>query len=187
VTNESISSRRRSAFFVEVIKLTSKFNKNTIYGGVFLAIWDYQMILFPKGNKAKLTEDGMDFVGPYFFNFDQAVDTLVRIDNIKTNSSSKSWSSFDEECYFLYDNGKHKVEIELNTGTKSEKADLISLRTNIYKGEGNISEFLKICRILAESLNLTCWNMNLRSIVNLNDIKDVEKTINHFKKLKNNN
>ncbi len=151
-----------------------------------MSFLDYQLILFPKGNKSELTEDGMDFVGPYFFDFDQAVDNLIRIDNIKNNNSSKSWNSFDDECYFLFDDGKYKVEIELNSGTKAEKADLISLRTNIYKDEGSIDEALKISMILSDSLNLSCWNMKLRSLINLNDIKDVEITRSHFKSLKNN-
>ncbi|MGG3563093.1 hypothetical protein ABES03_15990 [Neobacillus rhizosphaerae] len=149
-----------------------------------MAIWDYQLILFPKGNIAELTEEGMDFIGPYFFEFNQAINILERIDEVKGDKSLKSWDSFDDECYFLYDDGTYKVEIELNTGTKSQNADCISIRTNIDKGDGCIVKALKICNILSESLNLSCWNMKLGGLIELNNNQDVKKTINHFNKLK---
>ncbi|MDF2700987.1 MAG: hypothetical protein K0Q49_2551, partial [Haloplasmataceae bacterium] len=95
------------------------------------------------------------------------------------------WYSFDDECYFVYDNGKSKIEIELNSGTKDEKADIISLRTNIFNEDGSIGDMLKIGRILSESLNLSCWNMKLRNLIEIKNDHDVEITINHFYSLRN--
>jgi hypothetical protein len=150
-----------------------------------MAVSEYQLILFPTGNIPKLTEEGMDFDGPNHFEFTLAANILTSMDHIKNNNAAKSWYSFDDECYFEFDNGKHKVEIELNSGTKDEKADLISLRTNIFNEEGSIEDMLKIGRILSVSLNLSCWNMKLRNLMNINDEHDVEITINHFNTLRN--
>ena len=149
-----------------------------------MAIWDYQLILFPKGNVAELTEGWMDFTGPFFFDFDKAVKILEMMDEVKNDNSSKSWDTFETECYYLYDDGTYKVEIELNTGTKTENADIISIRTNFFKNEGSIVDALKICKILSESLNLSCWNIKLGKSVDLNNKQDVEITINHFEKLR---
>ncbi|MCM3631071.1 hypothetical protein M3194_27535 [Paenibacillus glycanilyticus] len=150
-----------------------------------MGLGDYQFILYPKGNSAMLTEEGMEFVGPYFFNFVQAVNELKKIDNIKNDPTLKSWNSFDDACYFQYNDEQYKVEIELNVGTVSEQAEMISVRTNYYKKEGSISEVLHICRELCNSLNLSCWSMKLRKIVYLNDAQDVETIISNFNKLRN--
>jgi hypothetical protein len=150
-----------------------------------MAIGDYQFILYPIGNSPNLTEDGMEFVGPNYFYFVQAVKELEKLRYIKNDPTLKSWNSFNDACYFLYNDGKYKVEIELNTGTEAEKAEMISVRTNIYKEEGNATEALRICRMLCDSLNLCCWSMKLRKIVDLNDVQDVIATINHFNNLRN--
>jgi hypothetical protein len=150
-----------------------------------MAVSEYQLILFPMGNMPKLTEEGMDFVGPNHFDFALAVNILTTMDDIKNNNTAKSWYSFDDECYFVYDNGKSKIEIELNSGTKDEKADIISLRTNIFNEDGSIGDMLKIGRILSESLNLSCWNMKLRNLIEIKNDHDVEITINHFYSLRN--
>jgi hypothetical protein len=150
-----------------------------------MAVSEYQLILFPMGNMPKLTEEGMDFVGPNHFDFALAVNILTTMDDIKNNNTAKSWYSFDDECYFVYDNGKSKIEIELNSGTKNEKADIISLRTNIFNEDGSIGDMLKIGRILSESLNLSCWNMKLRNLIEIKNDHDVEITINHFYSLRN--
>jgi hypothetical protein len=154
-------------------------------GSIFMSVSEYQLILFPTGNMPKLTEEGMDFDGPNNFDFTQAVKILTSMDHIKNNNTAKSWYSLDDECYFVYDNGKSKIEIELNAGTKDEKADLISLRTNIFNEDGSIVDALKIGRILSESLSLSCWNMKLRNLLEINDDQDVEITINHFYSLRN--
>jgi hypothetical protein len=149
-----------------------------------MAVSEYQLILFPMGNMPKLTEEGMDFVGPNHFDFALAVNILTTMDDIKNNNTAKSWYSFDDECYFVYDNGKSKIEIELNSSTKDEKADIISLRTNIFNEDGSIGDMLKIGRILSESLNLSCWNMKLRNLIEIKNDHDVEITINHFYSLR---
>ncbi|MCM3629084.1 hypothetical protein M3194_17190 [Paenibacillus glycanilyticus] len=120
----------------------------------------------------------MEFVGPYNFNFVQAVKELKKIDNIKNDPTLKSWNSFDDACYFLYNDGQYKVEIELNVGTLSEKAEMISVITNYYKIEGSVTEAIHICKVLCNSLNLDCWSMKLRKIVDLNDAQDVEREYN---------
>lgn len=148
------------------------------------AIWDYQFILFPIGNEPTLTKDGMEFVGQNNFDFVQAVELLENSTCIKNDPTLKSWNSFNDACYFLYNDEKYKVEIELNTGTEAEKAEEISVRTNIYKEEGSITEALRICRMLCDSLSLYCWSMKLRKIVDLNDEDDVKSTINHFNELR---
>lgn len=74
---------------------------------------------------------------------------------------------------------------EPTTGTESEKAEEISVRTNVYNGEGSVTEALRICRLLCASLNLNCWSMKLRKLVDLNNEDDVKSTINHFNKLRN--
>jgi hypothetical protein len=152
---------------------------------IITAIWDYQFILFPIGNVPTLTEDGMEFVGQNNFVFVQAVELLENSAFIKNDPTLKSWNSFNDACYFLFYDGMYKVEIELNTGTEAEKAEEISVRTNIYKDEGSVTEALRICRMLCDSLSLNCWSMKLRKIVDLNDIHDVEFTINQFNELRN--
>jgi hypothetical protein len=76
-----------------------------------VGLGDYQFILFPKGNVPELTEDGMQFVGPNYFDFAEASKLLGNSENIKNDPTIKSWNSFDDACYFLYDNGKYKVEL----------------------------------------------------------------------------
>lgn len=150
-----------------------------------MAIGDYQFILFPFGNEPTVTEDGMEFVGQNNFDFVQTVELLKNSTYIKNEPTLKSWNSFNDACYFLYDDGIYKVEIELNTGTESEKAEEISVRTNVYKEEGSVTEALRICKLLCVSLNLNCWSMKLRKLVDFNNEDDVKSTINHFNKLRN--
>ncbi|ACT03550.1 MULTISPECIES: hypothetical protein [Paenibacillus] len=150
-----------------------------------MGLGDYQFILYPIGNSSMLTEEGMEFIGPYYFNFVQAVNELKKIDKIKNDPTLKSWNSFDDACYFLYNDEQYKVEIELNAGTVSEQAEMISVRTNYYKEEGSITEALHICRELCNSLNLSCWSMKLRRIIDLNEVQDVETIISNFNKLRN--
>jgi hypothetical protein len=44
---------------------------------------------------------------------------------VRNYSPQDKWPSFDNACYYLFDNGKSKVEIELNTGTVAEKVEII--------------------------------------------------------------
>lgn len=156
------------------------------YSGVIItAIWDYQFILFPIGNVPNLTEDGMEFVGQNNFDFVQAVKLLESSAYIKNDPTLKSWNTFNDACYFLFNNGTYKVEIELNTGTVAEKAEELSVRTNIYKAEGSVTEALQICKTLCDSLSLNCWSMKLRKIIDLNDANDVISIVNHFNELRN--
>ncbi|MCY9670560.1 hypothetical protein M5X11_37705 [Paenibacillus alginolyticus] len=150
-----------------------------------MAIGDYQFILFPMGNVPNFSEDGIEFVGQNKFSLYQAVDVLEKSAHIKNDSTLKSWNSFDDECYFLYYDGKYKVEIELNTGRVTEEAEDISIRTNIYRDEGSVIEALRICQVLCDSLNLKCWNMKLREIIDLHNASSVADTINHYRKLRN--
>jgi hypothetical protein len=149
-----------------------------------MAIWDYQFVLFPIGNAPNFTDSGIEFIGQNKFDFLQAVELLEKSACIKNDPSLKSWNSFDDECYFLYNDGNYKVEIELNTGSVSEKAEEISVRTNVYKEEGSVSEALRICRMLCDSLKLCCWNMRLRKILDLHNAYDVTSTIDHFNTLR---
>lgn len=150
-----------------------------------MGLGDYQFILFPTGNQHELTEDGMEFVGPNRFDFAQAVEILEKLDYIKNDPSSKSWNSFDDSCYYHYYDGKFKIEIVLNSGTEAASAEEISIRTNFYKDEGNINETLCICKVLCDSLNLRCWGMKLRKIIDLNDGQKVLEIINHFNSFRN--
>ncbi|RAV09191.1 hypothetical protein [Paenibacillus contaminans] len=127
----------------------------------------------------------MEFVGPYSFEFNQAVEVLENSDYVKNTPTLKAWNPFSDTCYFLYDDGKYRVEIELNSGTKADKAEEVSVRTNIFKEEGNITKALHLCRILCGSLSLNCWNMKLRRLIDLNDMQDLTDTISHFNRLKN--
>lgn len=149
-----------------------------------MGLGDYQFILYPIGNSPRLAEEGMEFVGPYYFNFVQAVKELEKLDNIKNDPTLKSWNSFDDACYFLYNDGQYNVEIELNVGTVSEQSETISVRTNYYKLEGSVNAALHICSALCDSLSLCCWSMKLRKIVDLDDVQDVKATINNFNKLR---
>ncbi|KRF20197.1 hypothetical protein [Paenibacillus sp. Soil787] len=150
-----------------------------------MAIWDYQFILFPLGNVPSLSDNVIEFVGFNKFSFYQAVDVLNKSANIKNDPSLKSWKSFDDECYFLYFDGKHKVEVELNAGSATEEAEEISIRTNIYQDEGSVIVALQICQLLCASLNLGCWNMKLREIIDLQDVSNGTATINHYSQLRN--
>ncbi|MGG1519962.1 hypothetical protein ABE504_31540 [Paenibacillus oryzisoli] len=150
-----------------------------------MAIGDYQFILFPIGNVPNISEEGIEFVGENKFNFYQAVDILRKSVHIQNDSTLKSWNTFDDECYFLYFDGKYKVEIELNTGNFTEEAEDISIRTNIYRDEGSVTEALRICQVLCGALNIKCWNMKLREIIDLQNGSSVTNTINHYSLLRN--
>ncbi|OAS17410.1 hypothetical protein [Paenibacillus oryzisoli] len=150
-----------------------------------MGLGDYQFILYPFGNEPNMTEDEIEFVGFNNFDFAQAVEELQNSIYIINDPSSKSYFSFDNECYFIYNDGTYKVEIELNSGTLAEKAEDISVRTNIYKEEGNITEALRICRLLCDSLNLCCWSMKLRRTIDLNNVNDVVNVVSHYNKLSN--
>ncbi|WP_173191669.1 hypothetical protein [Paenibacillus alginolyticus] len=97
-----------------------------------MGLGDYQLILSPAGNLPELNDMGMDFMGPCNFDFIYAVQILESVDCLRNYSPQAKWPSFEDACYYLYDNGKSKVEIELNAGTVAEKAEIISLRTNIW-------------------------------------------------------
>ncbi|KRE47963.1 hypothetical protein [Paenibacillus sp. Soil724D2] len=149
-----------------------------------MGLGDYQLILYPAGNMPELTDMGMDFVGPFNFDFNDAVQILKSVDCLRNYSPQAKWPSFDDACYYLYDNGKSKVEIELNAGTVAEKAEIISLRTNIYKDEGSIVDAFEICKLLSKNLNLHCWDVKLKYLIRFDtDIED--KSVNHFYALRN--
>lgn len=152
-----------------------------------MGLGDYRFILFPIGKVPELDDGMVEFIGPNNFDFAHAVNILEKNRFIKNDTSSKSWYSFDDACYFRYDDGTYKIDILLNTGTKTDKAEEISVRTNFLNGEGNISEALHICKMLCDSLSLICWSMKLCKIVDLNDIQDLEHIKTHFKKLQNKN
>ncbi|KQL50034.1 hypothetical protein AN963_10305 [Brevibacillus choshinensis] len=150
-----------------------------------MAMGEYQFILFPTGNIPSISEDGIEFVGDNKYNFHHAVEVLQMSPHIKNDPTSKSWKTFDDECYFLYFDGKYKVEIELNSGSISEEADDISIRTKIYRDEGNVIEALRICQVLCDSLNLKCWDIKLRKIIDLDNVSNVAATIDQYSKLRN--
>lgn len=81
-----------------------------IIGGKAMAIWDYQVLLFPRDHKPTLTEEGIDFIGSSHFQFQDAVEVLLKNKFITRYTPENKWPSFDDECYFLFDDGKSKVE-----------------------------------------------------------------------------
>lgn len=149
-----------------------------------MGLGDYQLILYPAGNMPELTDMGMDFVGPFYFDFNYTVQILESMEWVRNYLPQAKWPSFDDACYYLYDNGKSKVEIELNAGTVAEKAEIISLRTNIYKDEGSIVDAFEICRVLSKKLNLYCWDMKLKYLIRF-DTGNENKSVNHFYALRN--
>jgi hypothetical protein len=114
----------------------------------------------------------------------QAVDVLKKSDHIQNDSTLKSLNFFDDECYFLYFNGRYKIEIELNTGQATEEAEEISIRTNIFRDDGSVVKALRICQDLCDSLNLECWNMKLRKIIDLHNASSVAETVNQYNQLR---
>jgi hypothetical protein len=80
-------------------------------------------------NKIVLTSDDIFTIPTVLTNhsFDTSVPIYLIAGDYNTpvvkTSLLKSWDTFEDECYFLYDDGTYKVEIELNTGTKTENAD----------------------------------------------------------------
>lgn len=68
-----------------------------------MGLGDYQLILYPAGNMPELTDMGMDFVGPFNFNFNEAVQILKSVDCLRNYSPQTKWPSFDDACYYLYD------------------------------------------------------------------------------------
>ncbi|MBD3922922.1 hypothetical protein H8B09_29715 [Paenibacillus sp. PR3] len=149
-----------------------------------MAILDYQLILFPKGNKPELTENGMDFIGPNNFNFNKAVSVIRSIEFVKNYSPESKWPSFDDICYYCFDNGKSIVEIQINSGVQEEKAELISIRTNIFKDTGSIEIAIEICKKLCEDLDLLIWDMKLKDLINIEDKISIMKTLKRFKLLR---
>jgi len=150
-----------------------------------MAIGDYQFILFPSGNVPKISEEEIEFTGQYKFNFRQAKKVLEGLPNVKNDPTLKAWNTFDDECYFLFYDGRNKVEIELNTGTAAQEAEEISIRTYIFRDEGSVLDAIRISQVLCDSLELKCWNIKLREVINFHNASNVATTIKHYNQLRN--
>ncbi|MGO4543061.1 hypothetical protein [Paenibacillus sp. 2TAB19] len=137
-------------------------NRKSKHKGDHMAIWDYQLILFPIGNISELTDDGMDFIGPHTFSFHSAITVIRTIDFVKNYSPENKWPSFDDACYYCFNDEQSIVEIEINSGIHEEEAEIISIRTNIYRDEGNIEKAIEICKKLCKELNLLIWDMKMK-------------------------
>ncbi|WP_172198757.1 hypothetical protein [Saccharibacillus qingshengii] len=149
-----------------------------------MAVWDYQVILYPQDNKAIMTEEGIDFVGIHEFSFDQIVEQLVSTGKVKKGSVQRQWNSFAEDCYYIYKDRTNLIEIEINDGVKEEQVRTLSLRTNIYKPEGDIKSLITLAKMLSIELALSIWDMRLKSIVDKEDEESLQRTIQNYNSYK---
>ncbi|GMK37168.1 hypothetical protein PCCS19_02210 [Paenibacillus sp. CCS19] len=140
----------------------------------------YQFFLIPRVNQVVFTEEGIEFVGKGALLFDSIVNYFETQHHITNYSPSDKWSSFDDECYFSFDDGNNKFDLELNTGTKEERITEISVITSLFKPHGNILKTIEICSGICSQFDLIVWDMKLKRIIDFNDFQDTKEIINKF-------
>ncbi|MFC4777305.1 hypothetical protein ACFO9Q_10975 [Paenibacillus sp. GCM10023252] len=140
----------------------------------------YQIILIPSMNWAELTEDGIEFFGSSTIQFKLLVKYLESLNDLFNSSPPDKWPSFDKECYFSFDDGTNKFDLELNTGQKEINISEVSVRTSLYKPNGNILKTLEICKDICNQFNLKPWDMKIRRIIDLNNKSDIAEVVNKF-------
>ncbi|MCL6604592.1 MAG: hypothetical protein K6T94_17145 [Paenibacillus sp.] len=144
----------------------------------------YQFYLFPSENRVLLSDEFIEFIGDEYVPFDSFVSELLSIEHIIKYSPKDKWPSFDDECYYCYDDGMNMIEMELNAGTKEEKITEISVRTSLYKSYGNISITIDFCREICNRSNLKAWDMKLKHVIDFNNQKHIKSVINKFESYK---
>lgn len=60
------------------------------------------------------------FIGEGYVLFASIKNYIESHDHVKNYSPEDKWPSFDDVCYYCYDDGSYKIELEINTGTNED-------------------------------------------------------------------
>ncbi|CAH1190392.1 hypothetical protein PAECIP111893_00309 [Paenibacillus plantiphilus] len=141
-----------------------------------MGIESYNFLLYPKKNKATLADDGWETYGDDSILFSTVTDVLLSLENVAVYAPINKWPTNDPECYFSYVDESSIIEIEINSGEKTETVKELSLRFAICNPEGIFEKALELCENISGKLDLNVLNMKLHEVLDFNNDIQMERS-----------
>ncbi|MDK8181891.1 hypothetical protein [Paenibacillus sp. UMB4589-SE434] len=141
-----------------------------------MGVESYNFFIYPKENMVKLTDDGWETYGSHSVLFTNVTNALKSMLNVNSYTSKESWSDDDPECYYSYADETCIIEIQINSGVKSEKVDEISVRFAVYNPEGTFEKAIKLCRNIGILLGMNVLDMKLHESLDFSNEIQVMKS-----------
>lgn len=146
-----------------------------------MGIESYNFLLYPKKNKATLAVDGWETYGEESVPFSTVSEFLLSLKNVVAYIPKDKWPTDDPECYYSYVDESSIIEIQINSGEKTETINELSVRFAVCNPEGTFEKTLELCKCISDKMELNVLNMKLHEVLDFSDeiqMKKSKKTFN---------
>lgn len=134
-----------------------------------MGLESYNFLLYPKKNKVRLTDDGWETYGEDLVLFTNITRVFEAIPNVNVYIPKDKWSTDDSECYYSYRDDTSIIEMQINSGVKSENVEEISVRFAVCNPEGTFEKTIQLCRQIAIQLELNVLDMKLHEVLDFDN------------------